>query len=111
MNKLVVLSLAVLLAPGLAAQQRDSMQQRSDTAEAERLRAQGEERCSGPRRGGWSAAKGGGWGEARGWDVEAARRGAGRSKPFAVPLMCGRHALLRGGRMFYRSASSLPNCS
>jgi len=46
MKKLVVLSLAVLLAPGLAAQQRDSMQQRSDTAEAERLRAQVEQRFS-----------------------------------------------------------------
>ena len=51
MNRLVVLSLAVLLAPGgagggLSAQQRDSMQQRGDTAEAQRLRAQIEERFS-----------------------------------------------------------------
>ena len=43
MKKLVVLSLAVLLAPALAAQQRDSMQ-RSDTAEAEQLRTRIEER-------------------------------------------------------------------
>src|SRR6266496_5064986 len=48
MNRLVVFSLAVLLAPGggLSAQQRDSMQQRGDTAEAERLRAQIEQRFS-----------------------------------------------------------------
>lgn len=48
MNRLAVLSLAVLLAPGggLSAQQRDSMQQRGDTAEAQRLRAQIEERFS-----------------------------------------------------------------
>ena len=51
MNRLVVLSLAVLLAPGgagggLSAQQRDSLQQRGDTAEAQRLRAQIEERFS-----------------------------------------------------------------
>src|SRR6266496_2311745 len=48
MNRLVVFSLAVLLAPGggLSAQQRDSMRQRGDTAEAERLRAQIEQRFS-----------------------------------------------------------------
>src|SRR6266540_3449750 len=48
MNRLVVFSLAVLLAPGggLSAQPRDSMQQRGDTAEAERLRAQIEQRFS-----------------------------------------------------------------
>jgi hypothetical protein len=44
MRNLVVLSLAVLLVPGLAAQQRDSVRQRSDTAEAGRLRAQIEQR-------------------------------------------------------------------
>ncbi len=46
MKKLVVFSLAVLLTPSLAAQQRDSMRQRGDTAEAERLRAQVEQRFS-----------------------------------------------------------------
>src|SRR2546422_1710526 len=40
MKKLLVLGLAVLLAPGLAAQGRDSMSARSDTAEAARLRTQ-----------------------------------------------------------------------
>jgi len=44
MKQLVALGLAVLLAPGLAAQQRDSAQ--SDTAEAGRLRAQIEQRFS-----------------------------------------------------------------
>jgi hypothetical protein len=44
MKKLIVLSLAVILAPGLAAQQRDSMRQRGDTAEAERLRTLIEQR-------------------------------------------------------------------
>ncbi len=46
MRKHIVLSLAVLLAPGLAAQQggRDSVRERSDTAEAGRLRAQIEQR-------------------------------------------------------------------
>ena len=42
MKRLMVLTLAVLLAPGLAAQQRDSMQR--DTSEAEQLRARIEER-------------------------------------------------------------------
>src|SRR2546425_2503599 len=46
MKQLVVLSLAVLLAPGLAAQQRDSLGAQSDTAEAGRLRAQIEQRFS-----------------------------------------------------------------
>ena len=40
MKKLVVLSLAVLLAPALAAQQRDTSETQRDTAEAGRLRAQ-----------------------------------------------------------------------
>jgi hypothetical protein len=40
MRKYILLSLAVLLAPCLAAQQRDSMGAQSDTAEAGRLRAQ-----------------------------------------------------------------------
>lgn len=44
MRKLLVLSLAVLLTPGLAAQQRDSVRQRSDTGEAGRLRAEIEDR-------------------------------------------------------------------
>src|SRR2546425_992165 len=44
MKQVVVLSLAVLLAPGLAAQQRDSLRAQSDTAEAGRLRAQIEQR-------------------------------------------------------------------
>jgi hypothetical protein len=39
MRKYILLSFAVLLAPGLAAQQRDSVRARSDTAEAGRLRA------------------------------------------------------------------------
>lgn len=39
MNRLVVLGLAVLLVPGLAAAQRDSVRMRGDTAEAGRLRA------------------------------------------------------------------------
>jgi len=39
MRKYILLSLAVLLAPCLAAQQRDSMSAQSDTAEAGRLRA------------------------------------------------------------------------
>jgi hypothetical protein len=42
----ILLSLAVLFAPGLAAQQRDSMRPQSDTAEAGRLRAQIEKRFS-----------------------------------------------------------------
>jgi hypothetical protein len=46
MTKLVVLSLAVLLVPGLTAQQRDSVRQRSDTGEAARLRTQIEDRFS-----------------------------------------------------------------
>ena len=46
MKKLVVLSLAVLLAPGLAAQQRDSANVPRDTAEAGRLRQQIEQRFS-----------------------------------------------------------------
>ena len=46
MKRLWMLSLAVLLTPGLAAQQPDARRQRSDTAEAERLRAQIEERFS-----------------------------------------------------------------
>src|SRR2546426_11657255 len=44
MKQLVVLSLAVLLAPGLAAQQRDSLRAQSDTAEAGRFRAQIQQR-------------------------------------------------------------------
>jgi hypothetical protein len=40
MRKYILLSLAVLLAPSLAAQQRDSVRAQSDTAEAGRLRAQ-----------------------------------------------------------------------
>ena len=40
MRKCILLSLAVLLAPSLAAQQRDSMRAPRDTAEAGRLRAQ-----------------------------------------------------------------------
>jgi len=48
MRKHIILSLAVLLAPGLAAQQgaRDSMRAQSDTAEAGRLRAEIERRWS-----------------------------------------------------------------
>jgi hypothetical protein len=46
MTKLVVLSLAVLLVPGLTAQQRDSVRQRSDTGEAARLRTKIEQRFS-----------------------------------------------------------------
>ncbi|MEX2155878.1 MAG: hypothetical protein WD773_03440 [Gemmatimonadales bacterium] len=46
MKRLWMLTLAVILAPGLAAQQREAPRQRSDTAEAERLRAQIEERFS-----------------------------------------------------------------
>jgi hypothetical protein len=42
----ILLSLAVLFTPGLAAQQRDSMRPQSDTAEAGRLRAQIEKRFS-----------------------------------------------------------------
>src|SRR5438034_2739830 len=38
MKNLCLLTLAVLLAPGLGAQQRDSVPQRGDTAEAARLR-------------------------------------------------------------------------
>lgn len=38
MKRYVVLSLAVLLAPALAAQQRDTVRERGDTAEARRLR-------------------------------------------------------------------------
>jgi len=44
MKKHILLSLAVVLAPCLAAQQRDSMRGPSDTAEAGRLRAQIEQR-------------------------------------------------------------------
>ena len=40
MRKYILLSLAVLFAPSLAAQGRDSMSARSDTAEAARLRTQ-----------------------------------------------------------------------
>ena len=40
MKKYILLSLAVLFAPSLAAQGRDSMSARSDTAEAARLRTQ-----------------------------------------------------------------------
>jgi len=40
MRKCILLSLAVLLAPSLAAQQRDSMRAQRDTVEAGRLRAQ-----------------------------------------------------------------------
>ncbi len=47
MRPYVVLSLAVLVAPGLAAQQRDSVAPRRDTAEAGRLRAQIEDRFRG----------------------------------------------------------------
>jgi Spy/CpxP family protein refolding chaperone len=46
MRKYILLSLAVLVAPCLAAQQRDSMSAPSDTAEAGRLRAQIEQRFS-----------------------------------------------------------------
>jgi hypothetical protein len=46
MTKLVALSLAVLFVPGLTAQQRDSVRQRSDTGEAERLRTKIEQRFS-----------------------------------------------------------------
>ena len=46
MKRLWMLSLAVLLTPGLAAQQPDAPRQRSDTGEAERLRAQIEQRFS-----------------------------------------------------------------
>jgi len=44
MKKHILLTFAVLLAPGLAAQQPDSMRAPSDTAEAGRLRAQIEQR-------------------------------------------------------------------
>ena len=44
MKNLCLLTLAVLLAPGLGAQQRDSGQQRDDTAQAARLRAEIEKR-------------------------------------------------------------------
>lgn len=46
MKALVVLGLAVILAPSLSAQQRDSVRQRSDTANAEQLRAMIEQRFS-----------------------------------------------------------------
>jgi len=46
MKRLWMLTLAVILAPGLTAQRREAPPQRSDTAEAERLRAQIEERFS-----------------------------------------------------------------
>jgi Spy/CpxP family protein refolding chaperone len=46
MKKLVVLSLAVLLVPSLAAQQRDTTNTPRDTAEAGRLRQQIEQRFS-----------------------------------------------------------------
>lgn len=46
MRKYILLSLAVLLAPGLAAQQRDSVRPPSDTAEAGRLRREIEQRFS-----------------------------------------------------------------
>ena len=48
MKALLVLGLAVILAPrgGLSAQQRDSVRQRSDTAEAAQLRSQIEQRFS-----------------------------------------------------------------
>jgi LTXXQ motif family protein len=44
MRTYILLSLAVLLAPGLAAQQRDSLTAQSDTAEAGRLRREIEKR-------------------------------------------------------------------
>jgi hypothetical protein len=44
MKRLVMFSLAVMLVPGLAAQQRDSVRQRGDTGEAEQLRTQIEQR-------------------------------------------------------------------
>jgi hypothetical protein len=44
MKKVVVLSLAVLLVPALAAQQRDSVRQRPDSAQAAQLRARIEDR-------------------------------------------------------------------
>ena len=44
MKRLWMLSLAVLVAPGLVAQRRDSMRQGGDTAEAARLRGQIEQR-------------------------------------------------------------------
>jgi len=47
MKRHVVLSLAVLLAPGLAAQQRDTVAQRSDSTEAGRLRTQIEDKFRG----------------------------------------------------------------
>jgi Spy/CpxP family protein refolding chaperone len=46
MKAFLVLGLAVILAPGLAAQQRDSVRQPGDTAEAEQLRTQIEQRFS-----------------------------------------------------------------
>ena len=46
MKALLVLSLAVILAPGLAAQQRDSVRQSGDTAEAAELRTMIEQRFS-----------------------------------------------------------------
>src|SRR6266487_4606317 len=47
MKRYLVFSLAVLLAPPLAAQQRDTVAQRGDTAEAGRLRAQIEDKFRG----------------------------------------------------------------
>lgn len=47
MKRYLVLTLAVVLAPGLAAQQRDTVAQRGDSAEAGRLRAQIEDRFRG----------------------------------------------------------------
>jgi Spy/CpxP family protein refolding chaperone len=46
MRKYILLSLAVLLAPSLSAQQRDSMSAQRDTAEAGRLRREIEQRFS-----------------------------------------------------------------
>jgi len=46
MRKYILLSLAVLLAPSLAAQQRDTARAQGDTAEAGRLRREIEERFS-----------------------------------------------------------------
>jgi hypothetical protein len=46
MRKHILLSLAVLLAPGLAAQQRDTLRAPGDTAEAGRLRREIEQRFS-----------------------------------------------------------------
>ena len=47
MKRYVVLSFAVLLAPSLAAQQRDTVAPRGDSAEAGRLRAQIEDKFRG----------------------------------------------------------------